>query len=91
MSDAVSLSDARDTLGDLVARARLTGERVQLSKNGKPVAAIVSLADLEAFEALEDAEDVRAYDAAKAEADDGETVSLDDLRADHAALEAQGK
>ena len=83
MSDAISLTDARVTLGDLVAKERHTGERVPLTKNGKSVAALVSLDDLKALEALEDAEDVRAYDEAKAEleADGGKTVSLDEIKA----------
>ena len=85
MSDAISLTDARDTLGDLVAKVRHTGERVPLSKNGRPVAVLVSLDDLKALETLEDAEDVRAYDEAKAEDDGGETVSLDELKAQLAA------
>lgn len=83
MSDAISLTDARDTLGDLVAKVRHTGERVALSKNGKPVAVLISTDDLKALEAFEDAEDVRAYDEAKAEfeADGGKTVSLDEIKA----------
>lgn len=93
MSDAISLTDARDTLGDLVAKVRHTGERVTLSKNGKQVAVLISTDDLKALEAFEDAEDVRAYDEAKAEfeADGRKTVSLDDLRSDHDELTAQGR
>jgi len=88
MTEAVPLSDARDGLSDLVNRARFGGERVTLSKNGKAVAAVVSLSDLEALEAFEDAADVRAYDEAKA-ADDGQRFTLDDLRADHEALKRE--
>lgn len=81
MADAVSLSDARNGLSDLVNRARFGGERVQLSSRGKPVAVLLSVEDFEALEALEDAADVRAYDEAKA-ADDGERFTMDDVKRD---------
>lgn len=83
MADAVSLSDARNGLSDLVNRARFGGERVQLSSRGKPVAVLLSVEDFEALEALEDAADVRAYDEAKAEheAGDGKTYSMDEVMA----------
>jgi len=81
MADTVSLSDARNGLSELVNRARYGGERVTLSSRGKPVAVLLSVEDFEALEAMEDAADVRAYDEAKA-ADDGERVTLDDLRED---------
>lgn len=90
MSAQIPLSDARDGLSDLVNRACYGGERVTLSRNGKPVAAIVSLADLAALEALEDAADMRAYDEAKA-ADDGARHSLAELRSDHDELNAEGR
>jgi prevent-host-death family protein len=43
----VTMVVARDLLGDLVNRARLMGTRTILSRNGKPVAAIVPIADYE--------------------------------------------
>ena len=81
--ETVPLSKARDNLSDLVNRATYAGDRVVLSKSGKPVAAVVSLADLEALEAFEDAADVVAYDEAKAahEANGRKTVSLDVVKA----------
>lgn len=93
MADAVSLSDARNGLSDLVNRARFGGERVQLSSRGKPVAVLLSVEDFEGLEALEDAADVRAYDEGKAayEADGRKTVSLDDVKRDLEADEAAGK
>jgi prevent-host-death family protein len=76
--DPVSLSDARNGLSDLVNRACYAGDRILLSKSGKPVAAVVSLDDLAALEAFEEAADIAAYDEAKAEyeADDRKSVPL---------------
>jgi hypothetical protein len=43
----VSMGVAQDQLGDLVARARITGQRTVLMRYGKAVAAIVPIADYE--------------------------------------------
>ena len=61
------------------------GERIGVTRNGKLAAVVVSVDDLEALEAFEMAEDIAAYREAKAQ-DDGSRVSLDELRADLAAL-----
>ena len=66
MADAVPLTTARNTLGELVNRARYGRERVILSEHGKPVAAIISVADLEEFEAALDAMDLQEALALKA-------------------------
>jgi prevent-host-death family protein len=50
----LSVSDARDTLSDIVNRVAYSGERVMLHRHGKAVAALVSAADLELLSALED-------------------------------------
>ncbi len=60
------------------------GERIGVTRNGKLAAVVVSVADLEALEAFEMAQDVAAYRQAKAE-DDGTRVTLDELRADLAS------
>ena len=80
--ETAPLPEASDDLGDLIERASGSGERVVLSRNGKPVATLVSLTDLEALEAYEDAADTRVYDEAKAtfEADGRRTVSLEGVR-----------
>ncbi len=85
MTDPVPLSDARNGLSDLVNRARYAGDRVLLSKSGKPVAAVISLEDLATLEAFEEAADIVAYDEAKAEyeADDRRTVALADIAQRH--------
>ncbi len=64
---SVAITEARDELADLVNRATYGGERVILTRRGRPIAAIISAEDLAFFEALEDASDARAVDAALAE------------------------
>ena len=45
-----SLSQARDELSELANRVGFGGERVVLTRRGRPVAVLVSLADLAALE-----------------------------------------
>jgi prevent-host-death family protein len=58
----MTAKEARRCFADLLARASYGKERVTLTRNGKPVAVLVSVEDAEALEALEeriDLEDVR--------------------------------
>lgn len=50
----LSISDARRNFSDTVNRVSYGGERIVLDRNGKEVAALISLEDLELLEALED-------------------------------------
>ena len=45
----VTTAEARDRFADLVNRARYGGERIIVTRAGKPAVAIVSIADLEAL------------------------------------------
>jgi prevent-host-death family protein len=47
---SVPLETARAKLGDLVLRAGMHGERIVISYNGKPAAALIGLADLAKLE-----------------------------------------
>ena len=58
--NTLSTSIARKELADILNRASYAHERTIVTRNGKPVAAIVSLEDLEAMEALEDQMDLQA-------------------------------
>jgi len=80
----VSTRELRSQLSDVLGRAMYAGERIGVTRNGKLAAVVVSVADLEALEAFEMAQDVAAYRQAKAE-DDGTRVTLDELRADLAS------
>ncbi len=48
-----SISEARDTLADIINRVAYQGERIILRRHGKTVAALVSASDLERLAALE--------------------------------------
>ncbi|WP_222426815.1 type II toxin-antitoxin system Phd/YefM family antitoxin, partial [Amycolatopsis rhizosphaerae] len=54
------ISEARNHLGDVVARVEHAHERAVLTRHGRPVAAVVSIDDLRALEAAEDEADLLA-------------------------------
>jgi prevent-host-death family protein len=54
---AVSATEARSELSDLISRAQYSEERTILTRHDKPVAALVSMEDLRALRKLEDATD----------------------------------
>lgn len=84
LSGTVSTRELRAELADVLGRAAYAGERVGITRNGKLVAVVVSLADLETLEDVEMAQDLAAYREARA-ADDGQRVTLAELRADLSA------
>lgn len=57
MDASLPIMQASGSLSEIVNRVTQQGERVRLSKNGKDVAAIISLGDLEALQRLEDKAD----------------------------------
>jgi PHD/YefM family antitoxin component YafN of YafNO toxin-antitoxin module len=63
----MSLVQFRDTMADPINRVMYQGERIVLERHGKGVAAVVSLEDLQALEAMEDAKDVAAAKEARKE------------------------
>lgn len=77
----VSTRELRSQLSDVLGRAMYAGERIGVTRNGKLAAVVVSVADVEALEAFEMAQDVAAYREAKEE-DGGGRVTLADLRAE---------
>ena len=81
VSIQVSTRELRGQLSNVLGRAMYAGERIGVTRNGKLAAVLVSVADLEALEGFEMAQDVAAYRQAKAD-DDGARVTLDELRAD---------
>lgn len=79
VSSSVSARELRTELSSIVGRVAFGHERIGLTRNGKLTAVVIGVEDLELLEQLEDAQDVAAYRAAKAE-DNGERVSLAKLR-----------
>jgi prevent-host-death family protein len=55
----LAASEARNRLPDAAKRAEKDGERSVIRNHGRPVAAIVSIDDLELLERLEDESDIR--------------------------------
>jgi prevent-host-death family protein len=83
----ISVTEARDQLGELVNRATYSEERIVLTRHGRAVAALVPLAVLRDLEAAEDAADLEA--ARLAAVDAGPNVSHAQVLADLAADEAR--
>ncbi|MGH3466289.1 MAG: type II toxin-antitoxin system Phd/YefM family antitoxin [Thermocrispum sp.] len=54
------MSQAREHLGEVVARVEHAHERAVLTRHGRAVAAVVSMEDLRTLEAAEDAADLAA-------------------------------
>ena len=81
VTSEVSTRELRSQLSDVLGRTMYAGERIGVTRNGKLAAVMVSVADLEALEGFEMAQDVAAYRDAK-KSDDGSRVTLEALRAD---------
>ena len=76
-----STTEARRKLSDIVAAAHYGGERTTITRNGKPMAAVVSLEDLEAMEALEDHMDIkRATERLEDHRKNGGAKTLEEFR-----------
>ncbi len=64
---SLSCAEAREHFDDLLKRAVKDKDRVILTRRGKPVAALVPIADLEFLEAIEDRLDAEEFRRAKEE------------------------
>lgn len=74
----MGVNKARNAMSDTIDRVAFKGERVILQRHGKDEAALISVADLELLEEIEDREDIAA--ARKALAEPGERRSYGDIR-----------
>ncbi|MEU3455114.1 type II toxin-antitoxin system prevent-host-death family antitoxin [Micromonospora sp. NPDC006766] len=75
------ISDARDSLADVVSRAHYAGRITYVTRRGQRLAAIVPAEVAEAVERAEDAADVAAAREALGRIDAGDTpISLTELR-----------
>ncbi len=81
ITSEVTTRELRGQLSDVLGRTMYAGERIGVTRNGKLAAVLVSVEDVKALEAFEDAQDLAAYRDAKAQ-DDGKRVSLDALLRD---------
>jgi prevent-host-death family protein len=69
----LSTAEARTHLSETLGLVAYSGERVVIGKRGRPMAALVPIADLQALRALEDSLDLEA--ARKSRRDTGENLS----------------
>lgn len=76
----IPLVSLRKSLGDVISRVGFGHERTTISKNGKDIAAIIPIEDLELLNQLETQADLVALREARAE-DDGTRISLADFKA----------
>jgi prevent-host-death family protein len=79
LTESVTTRQLREDLASVIGRAGYAHERVGITRHGKLAAVVIGVDDLEALEAFEMARDVEELRKAKA-ADDGERVSLSELR-----------
>ena len=75
----LTTTKARKDFSSVVDAAYARSERVVLTRNGKSVAAVVPIADLEALEALEDRMDIEA--ATKALSEPGPSIPWEEVKA----------
>jgi len=78
----LSTSQARKDFSSVVDAAYAKSERIVLMRNGKSVAAIVPIEDLEALEAYENAADAAAVKQALAEQGDKPAESWERVKAE---------
>ncbi len=63
-------SKARERFADILNEVSVRGDRVVLDRHGKPIAAMIPIADLELLEALEDRYDIELARQTLAESED---------------------
>jgi len=74
----INASAVREDFADILNQVAYAGERIILHRRGKNVAALVSIADLELLQDLEDRLDNAAADAALSEP--GESIPWEQVR-----------
>jgi prevent-host-death family protein len=84
--ETLPLADVKNRLSEVVDRVTRQHDRVTITRNGRPVAILVSPDDLEALEEtvsiLSDRRELSALGRGLADLDAGRTVSLKNLKAD---------
>ena len=78
----ISATDARKDFARIVDAAYARSERVVLTRNGRPVAAVIPIEDLEALEDYEERLDAQAVKEAIDEQGDEKPRSWKDVKAE---------
>jgi prevent-host-death family protein len=76
----MAASEARKDFAETLNRVAYRGERVVLYRRGKPVAAVVPVADLRLLEEAETRKDLEDARAAVAEAEEKGWISFDEVK-----------
>ncbi len=79
---AIPTTELREHGSEIVNRVAYGNEEVVLTRRGKPIAALISLAALEELHRLEDAEDVAAAAEAREDIRKHGTVPWEDVKAE---------
>ncbi len=80
VTETVTIERARVELSDVVSRVQYAGERVVVTRRGKPAAAIVPVEDLQLLQQLEDEMDAQAVREALEEARTGKARPWSEVR-----------
>jgi prevent-host-death family protein len=93
MSKTLSLTDVKARLSEVIDEVVATHERVTVTRNGRPVAVVISVDDLEAVEEtaaiLSDPAAMREIERGRAAIDAGDIVSKNDVTAMRDQLRAR--
>ena len=77
MPETISTADARMNFSDIINKVAYGNEPIVLTRRGKSIAAIVSIAELELLQRIEEHMDVE--DAKAALAEPGENISAEEV------------
>ncbi|HUU40232.1 MAG TPA: type II toxin-antitoxin system Phd/YefM family antitoxin [Desulfatiglandales bacterium] len=78
MLKKITTADAREKFADIINRVAFGEESFVLTRRGKPIAALVSMKELELLQEIEDRLDIE--DAWKAKNELGEAIPWEDLK-----------
>lgn len=77
----LSVMELRENFAEILSRAQIAEDRFRIVKHGKPVAAIIPIADLDWLEMLEDATDEREAELGRQEIERGESSTWEEVKA----------
>jgi prevent-host-death family protein len=70
----------RKDLAEILTRVKTDGDHIQITENGKPVAALIPIVDLEFYEEMEDRLDIKAVEEAWEEQGDDPLIPWEQVK-----------
>jgi prevent-host-death family protein len=70
-------------LTEILNRVKTDGDHIQITQNGKPVAALIPMVDLEFYEEMEDRLDIQAVEDAWEEQGDEPYTPLEEVKKEY--------